>query len=48
VGAHFGPTPHRFQSGEKDNSGGISHAGDRDKRSTPYAVANAMLMRSTA
>ena len=46
VGAHFGLTPRRFQSGEKDNPGGISHAGDRDMRAALYAAANAMLMRS--
>jgi len=28
VGAHFGLTPRRFQSGEMDWSGGISRAGD--------------------
>ncbi|WP_442865027.1 transposase [Bosea sp. NBC_00550] len=28
VGAHFGLTPRRFQSGETDNTGRISHAGD--------------------
>jgi len=48
VGAHFGLTPRRFQSGEKDNPGRISHAGDRDVRATLYAAANAMLMRSIA
>jgi len=48
VGAHFGLTPRRFQSGEKDNSGRISHAGDADVRSTLYAAANALLMRSIA
>lgn len=48
VGAHFGLTPRRFQSGEKDNSGRISHAGDADVRATLYAAANAMLMRSIA
>ncbi|WP_158918714.1 IS110 family transposase [Caulobacter sp. S45] len=48
VGAHFGLTPRRFQSGEKDNPGGISHAGDRDMRAALYAAANAMLMRSIA
>jgi transposase len=46
VGAHFGLTPRRFQSGEKDNPGRISHAGDADVRATLYAAANAMLMRS--
>lgn len=48
VGAHFGLTPRRFQSGEKDNPGRISHAGDGDVRATLYAAANAMLMRSIA
>lgn len=48
VGAHFGLTPRCFQSGEKDNPGGISHAGDRDMRAALYAAANAMLMRSIA
>ncbi len=48
VGAHFGLTPRRFQSGEKDNPDRISHAGDADMRSTLYAAANAMLMRSIA
>lgn len=46
VGAHFGLTPRRFQSGEKDNPGRISHAGEPDVRATLYAAANAMLMRS--
>ena len=46
VGAHFGLTPRRFQSGEKDNPGRISHAGDADVRATLYAAANALLMRS--
>ena len=35
VGAHFGLTPRRFQSGEKDNPRRISHAGDADVRTTP-------------
>ncbi len=48
VGAHFALTPRHFQSGEKDNPGRISHAGDADMRSTLYAAANAMLMRSIA
>ena len=48
VGAHFGLSPRRFQSGEKDNPGRISHAGDADMRATLYAAANAMLMRSIA
>jgi len=48
VGAHFGLTPRRFQSGEKDNPGRISHAGDADVRATLDAAANAMLTRSIA
>ncbi|QEL26922.1 IS110 family transposase (plasmid) [Bosea sp. F3-2] len=46
VGAHFGLTLRRFQSGETDNPDRISHAGDADMRATLYAAANAMLMRS--
>lgn len=48
VAAHFGLTPRRYQSGEHDNPGRISKAGDRDVRSTLYAAANAMLMRTMA
>ena len=46
VGAHFGLTPRRFQSGEKDHPERISHARDFDVRATLYAAANAMLMHS--
>jgi transposase len=46
VGAQFGLTPRRYQSGETDNPGRISHAGDADVRAALYAAANAMLMRS--
>jgi transposase len=46
--ARFKSSPRRFQSGEKDNPGRISHAGDADVRATLYAAANAMLMRSIA
>ena len=48
VAAHFGLTPRRYQSGEIDNPGRISKAGDRDVRSTLYAAANALLMRTMA
>lgn len=48
VAAHFGLTPRRFQSGEHDNPGRISKAGDRDVRATLYAEANALLMRTMA
>lgn len=48
VAAHFGLTPRRYQSGEVDNPGRISKAGDRDVRATLYAAANALLMRTMA
>lgn len=48
VAAHFGLTPRRYQSGEMDNPGRISKAGDADVRSVLYAAANAMMMRSVA
>ena len=46
VGAHFGLTSRRYQSGEHDNPGRISKAGDRDVRATLYAAANALLTRT--
>ena len=48
VAAHFGLTPKRYQSGETDNPGRNSKAGDRDVRATLYAAANAMLTRTTS
>ena len=48
VAAHFGLTPRRYQSGEMDNPGRISKAGDPEVRSALYAAANAMMMRSVA
>lgn len=45
VAAHFGLTPRRYQSGEHDDPGRISKAGDQDVRATLYAAANALLMR---
>jgi len=47
VAAHFGLTPRRFQSGEMDNPGRISRAGDADVRCTLYTAANAMMTRSS-
>jgi transposase len=47
VGAHFGLTPRRSQSGEIDIDGHISRAGDPDVRSALYTAANAMLTRSS-
>jgi transposase len=46
VGAHFGLTPKRYQSGETDVSGGISKVGDAMVRTTLYEAANAMLTRT--
>ena len=46
VGAHFGLTPKRFQSGEIDIDGHNSKCGDADVRSTLYTAANALLTRS--
>lgn len=48
VGAHFGLTPRRSQSGEFDFDGHISRAGDADVRSTLYVAANSMLTRSSS
>ena len=46
VGAHFGLTPKRYQSGETDVTGGISKAGDAMARAALYEAANVMLTRS--
>lgn len=46
VAAHFGLTPRRFQSGETDNTGHISRAGDPDVRSALYTAAHALITRS--
>ena len=46
VGAHFGLTPRRSQSGEIDFDGHISKAGDADVRCALYSAANAMLTRT--
>ena len=46
VAAHFGLTPRRFQSGEIDNPGRISRAGDTDVRAALYTAANALLTRT--
>src|SRR5438270_1515121 len=47
VGAHFGLTPKRYQSGETDVSGGISKVGDGVVRTALYEAANAMLSRTS-
>jgi transposase len=46
VAAHFGLTPRRYQSGEVDNPGRISKAGDPDVRSALYVAAHALVVRS--
>ena len=46
VGAHFGLTPKRYQSGETDVSGGISKVGDGMVRTALYEAANVMLTRT--
>ena len=47
VGAHFGLTPKRYQSGETDMTGGISKVGDAMVRTALYEAANVMLSRPT-
>ena len=47
VGAHFGLTPKKYQSGETDVTGGISKVGDAAVRTALYEAANAMLTRTT-
>lgn len=46
VAAHFGLTPERYQSGEMDNPGRISRAGDADVRSALYVAAHSLLTRN--
>jgi transposase len=41
-----GLTPRRFQSGEVDNPGHISRAGDADVRSALYVAAHSLLTRN--
>lgn len=47
VGAYFGLTPRRYQSGEIDHSGRISKVGDGLVRSVLYEAATVLLRRST-
>jgi transposase len=47
IGAHFGLTPKRYQSGETDVTGGITRVGDVLVRTALYEAANAMLTRTT-
>jgi len=45
VGAHFGLTPKRYQSGETDVSGRISKIGDKEVRTALYAAAHVIVAR---
>jgi transposase len=46
VGAVFGLTPAKYQSGENDRTGAISRCGDEMMRMMLYEVAQSMLVRS--
>jgi transposase len=46
VGAHFGLTPRKYQSGETDVTGRISKVGDQGVRVALYEAANVILTRS--
>lgn len=45
VGAHFGLTPKKYQSGETDHSGRISKIGDAAVRQALYQAAHVMLTK---
>ena len=45
VGAVFGLTPSKHQSGESDRTGGISRCGDEMMRAMLYEAAQTMLVR---
>jgi transposase len=47
VGAHFGLTPKKYQSGETEVTGGISRIGDPLVRTALYEAAHIMLARTT-
>jgi len=46
VGAVFGLTPSKYQSGQNERSGGISRCGDEMMRMMLYEAAQSMLLRS--
>jgi transposase len=46
VGAHFGLTPKKYQSGETDVTGRISKIGDVSVRTALYEAAHVMLVRA--
>src|SRR5262245_43739590 len=47
AGALFGLTPKKYQSGEKDVTGGITLAGDETVRTVLYEATNVLLSRIT-
>jgi transposase len=47
VGAHFGLTPRKYQSGETDVTGAISKVGDAMVRTALYEAAHIMLTRTS-
>jgi hypothetical protein len=47
VGAFFGLTPKRYQSGETDVTGAITRVGDASVRTALHDAANALLLRAT-
>jgi hypothetical protein len=47
IGALFGLTPKKYQSGEKDVTGGITRTGDEMVRTALYEAANVLLSRIT-
>ena len=46
MGAHFGLTPKKYQSGATDMTGGISKVGDARVRTALYEAADVMLTRA--
>lgn len=46
VGAYFGLTPRRYQSGKQNHQGGISRAGDRFIRALLFEAAQVLLFRT--
>ena len=46
VGAYFGLTSRRYQSGERDSSGRISRRGDQTMRTLLYEAASALITRT--
>jgi transposase len=47
VGAHFGLTPKKYQSGETDYTGRVSKIGDKEVRTALFESAHVMLVRAT-